>query len=118
MLGMVPKSVPQYLLTGAMIMAGGWIAGSILMGVYLWISLNLFREHVTEAFSSLRIQDYKGFLRMHLAANGELDLYFLGIEHVPRDWQKKPAGASGPEWVSNDRKTTSARLEDHVKIRP
>jgi hypothetical protein len=115
-LELVPKSIGQYLLAGVLIPAGAWICGSILMGIYLWISLNVFHEHTTEAFSALRIQDWKGFLRMHLCANGELEVYFVGIERVPRLWQKKTHGAPGPEWVSNDPKAKHAKLEDYVKI--
>ena len=38
------------------------------MGVYLLISLNVFGRHSEEAFSGLRIEDYKHFLRMHTIA--------------------------------------------------
>jgi Calcineurin-like phosphoesterase len=111
-----PKSIEQYLLAAVVIGVGAWIAGSILMGLYLWISLNVFREHTTEAFSSLRIQDWKGFLRMHLCANGDLEVFFFGIRRVPRAWRKKTQGMSGPEWISNDTRATPATLEDYVKI--
>jgi len=116
--GLVPKSVTQYLVAAPMIMIAAWFAGSILMGLYLWISLNVFREHTTEAFSALRISDWKGFLRMHLCPNGELEVYFVGIRTVPRQWRRKATAAAGPEWINNDARTEPARLEDYVKIRP
>ena len=47
--------------------AGGWLAGSFLTGLYLLVSLNVFGRHSEEAFSALRIQDYKNFLRLHIA---------------------------------------------------
>jgi len=116
--GLVPKSVTQYLVAAPMIMIAAWFAGSILMGLYLWISLNVFREHTTEAFSALRISDWKGFLRMHLCPNGEHEVYFVGIRTVPRQWRRKATAAAGPEWINNDARTEPARLEDYVKIRP
>jgi hypothetical protein len=116
-LGMVPKSITQYLLAGLLIVLLAWIGGSIIMGLYLWISLNRFHEHTTEAFSSLRIQDWKGFLRMRIRPGGELDVYFVGIERVPRRWRQNDK-SFGPRWLANDKKMTSAKLEDYVKIKP
>jgi hypothetical protein len=117
-LGLVPKSIGQYLLAGFLIFFAAWGAGSIVMGLYLWISLNRFREHTTEAFSALRIQDWKGFLRMRIRPSGELDVYFFGIKTVPRRWRGKAPGTPGPCWVPDDKKATAAKFEDYVKIEP
>jgi hypothetical protein len=68
------------------IFLGGYLIGSFLMGVYLYISLRIFRRHSNEAFSSLRIPDYKNFLRLHIARDGGLTIYPIGIEQVPRVW--------------------------------
>jgi hypothetical protein len=56
------------------------------MGLYLFISLNILGRHSNEAFSSLHIQDYKNFLRLHLASDGTLTIYPIGIDRVPRRW--------------------------------
>ncbi len=66
---------------------GGWFVGSEVMDLYLLISLNVFKRHSNEAFSSLRIQDYKNFLRLHLASDGTLTIYPIGIDKVPRRWE-------------------------------
>jgi len=76
-----------------MFMTGG-IAGSFLMGLYLLVSLNIFGRHSNEAFSSLRIEDYKNFLRFHIGKDGTLTIYPIGIERVPRRW--KATGATSP----------------------
>ena len=68
------------------IFLGGYLIGSFLMGVYLYISLRVFRRHSNEAFSSLRIPDYKNFLRLHIGRDGGLTIYPIGIERVPRVW--------------------------------
>jgi hypothetical protein len=112
--GLVPKSICQYVLSGLLIFCAAWIGGSIVMGLYLWISLNRCSEHVTEAFSALRIEDWKGFLRMRICPDGELDVYFIGIERVPRSWRELESGS--PRWISNDMRATPAKLEDYVKI--
>ena len=63
---------------------GGWVLGSVLWGLYLLVALNLFGAHQNEAFSALRIQDYKHFLRLHVTPAGDLEIYPIGIPKVPR----------------------------------
>jgi len=65
----------------------GWIVGSLLLGVYLLASLNLFGMHRNDAFSSLRIEDWKGFLRCKIDPDGRLRIRFIGFEKVPRKWE-------------------------------
>ena len=55
---------------GLGIFAGGWVVGSFIVGVYLLISLNVFGRHSEEAFSGLRVQDFKHFLRLHVGRDG------------------------------------------------
>jgi hypothetical protein len=47
--------------------------------------LNCFSKHWDEAFSSLRIQDYKCFLRLCIRPDGMLKIYPVGLASVPRD---------------------------------
>jgi hypothetical protein len=85
--GLTPKSIGQYMLTGTLIFALSWVIGSIVLGLYLLVSLNLFGMHSNEAFSSLRIQDWKGFLRFRVYSDGRLAMRFVGFEKVPRKWK-------------------------------
>jgi hypothetical protein len=64
----------------------------MIMGVYLLISLNLFRQHQNEAFSALRIKNYKNFLRIHIKADGSLEVYPVGVPHLG----KPPILIEGP----------------------
>lgn len=66
---------------------GGYIIGSIIMGIYLFVSLHLFGRHDNEAFSALKIEDYKNFLRMHIDKDGDLTIYPLKIDRVTRKWK-------------------------------
>lgn len=70
--------------------AGGFVLGPIIMGLYLGISLNVFKRHWNEAFSSLKIADWKNFLRLHIDAAGRLTIYPIGIRKVPRKWKDNP----------------------------
>jgi hypothetical protein len=62
------------------------VVGAFLLGIYLLISLNVFRRHSNEAFSSLAIQDWKNFLRLRITAEG-LTIFPVGIDRVPRKWK-------------------------------
>jgi hypothetical protein len=62
----------------------GAILGPTILGLYLLVSLNVFGYHSLGAFSSLRIEDYKHFLRFHVDANGRLEIFPLAIRKVPR----------------------------------
>ena len=75
-----------------LILTGGAIAGSFIMGLYLFVSLNCFGYHVNEAFSSLRIQDRKHFLQLKIDANGDLTIYPIGIRRVMRRWEEQEKG--------------------------
>jgi len=63
---------------------GGFLSATIL-GAYFLLCLTFFRKHQTEAFSALRIQDYKNFLRMRIGRRGQLTVYPIGLQRVPRD---------------------------------
>jgi hypothetical protein len=54
-----------------------------IMGCYLLIALNGFHIHWNEAFTSLRIENYKGFLRLKIDRDGNLTVYPIVIEQVP-----------------------------------
>lgn len=67
---------------------GGYVIGSVIMGVYLFISFHYLKRHDNEAFSALKIEDYKNFLRMRIT-NESLTIYPLKIEKVGRRWEYK-----------------------------
>jgi hypothetical protein len=47
---------------------------SLVFGCYLYISINWFNLHFDEAFSSLRIANYKSFCRCHIRPDGSLEV--------------------------------------------
>lgn len=86
---------------GAIIFAGGWIAGSTVMGIYLLISLNVFGRHGEDAFSALRIEDWKNFLRLKIDPEGALTIYPIGIRRVARFWKEAPPESTSV-YIPND----------------
>ena len=79
----------QFIFAFALVFWLGWIAGSIIMGIYLFISMYFFGRHNEEAFSALKIQDYKNFLRLHIARDGTLTIYPVKINKVARKWRNR-----------------------------
>jgi hypothetical protein len=69
---------------------GGGIVGPTLLGLYLLIALNVFGAHGNEAFSALRIEGFKHFLRLHVRPDGRLEIFPIGIEKVPHDDRHPP----------------------------
>ncbi|EER09846.1 hypothetical protein Pmar_PMAR018488 [Perkinsus marinus ATCC 50983] len=64
---------------------------SFILGCYLLVSLNVLGQHWTEAFSSLKIRDYKNFVRMHISPiTGDLQCFVIGVDHVPTHWEMDP----------------------------
>jgi len=63
---------------------GGAVVGPVVLGLYLMIGANVFGAYVDEAFSALRIQDYKQFLRFRIKPNGTLQIFPIAIDRVPR----------------------------------
>lgn len=68
----------------------GAVFGSWLMGVYLWSSLRIVRRHGNEAFSALRVKEYKSFLRLRISERS-LELFAIGIPKVP-EWATPERG--------------------------
>jgi hypothetical protein len=63
---------------------GGAVVGSIVMGIYLLLAANLFAAHTDQAFAALRIKHLKHFLRLHIRADGVLEIFPIGMPTIPR----------------------------------
>lgn len=114
-LGLEFGSVPQMLMSGAITFVGGGLAGSIVLGIYLFVSLRVFGRHANEAFSSLRIQDFKHWLRLRIDAEGTLTVHAIAIDRVPRRWREERDG-DGLRIVPDDDIATAPRLVDRVAV--
>jgi hypothetical protein len=105
----IESSFGRIATVGLLIFAGGWIAGSTIMGLYLLISLNVFHRHGEDAFSALRIEDWKNFLRFKIDPDGKLIIFPVGIRRVARNWKEAPADATSL-FVPNDPLATEPEL--------
>ena len=62
----------------------------LVFGSYLYISCCFFHVHYDEAFSALRIPHFKGFSRMKIHTNGDLELFSIAVDRVPERWVEDP----------------------------
>lgn len=110
----------QTLVGGITLFGGGWVVGSFIMGLYLLISLNVFGRHSNEAFSALRIDDFKHFIRLHIGGNGELRIFPMKIERVARAWRPvRGASATDAQLEPDDpRATAPESIERAILVPP
>lgn len=113
-LGLTYSSPLQLLLSGTLTFLGGALSGSLLIGIYLLISISLFGRHANEAFSSLRVQDYKQWLRLRIDASGMLTVWSMALNRVPRRWRDDAAGHP----VADDARATAPRIVDQFSVPP
>uniref|UniRef100_A0A0D9WUM2 Calcineurin-like phosphoesterase domain-containing protein n=1 Tax=Leersia perrieri TaxID=77586 RepID=A0A0D9WUM2_9ORYZ len=81
---------------------------SLIFGSYLYICINWFHIHFDEAFSSLRIANYKSFTRFHIKKDGDLEIFTLAVDKVPKEWKLDP------KWEGDERRPHD-QLSHHRK---
>lgn len=94
----------QLLIGTLLIFIGGGVVGPFIMGIYLFISLNIFGRHHNEAFSAIKIEDYKNFVRFKIERDGDLVIYPIGVKKVMKHWPDdlKPGVRATPTKLTND----------------
>jgi hypothetical protein len=114
---LLPGALGRVLVTGAITFVASGLLGAWLVGLYLFVSLQVFGRHDQHGFSSLRVQDFKGWLRMHIDTAGNLTLYAIGIDRVPRKWN----ASSRPDSAlvePADNSATPPHLIESIAISP
>ncbi|KAF5190616.1 Calcineurin-like metallo-phosphoesterase superfamily protein [Thalictrum thalictroides] len=84
---------------------------SLVFGSYLYICINWLNMHFDEAFSSLRIANYKAFTRFHITRDGDLEVFTLAVDKVPKEWKLDP------EW-DEERETKQPHQLSHLRKHP
>lgn len=115
-LGLAFGSMPQMLTAAAITLPLGGVVGALILGSYLFMSLQLFGRHAAEAFSSLRIEDFKNWVRLRIDASGRLSLFAIGIDRVPRRWTARTVDGAGATLVPEDARATAPRLIDRLDL--
>lgn len=96
---------------------GGWVVGSFVLGLYLWAS-SLCSRNLAWAYAALRIQDWKSFLRLHVARDGALTIYPIGLRRVARHWRRRATGPDSSALEPEDDVDPPELIEVPIVIRP
>jgi hypothetical protein len=67
---------------------GGAVVGGTIFGLYLLVTCRCFRMNHNDAFSAMRLDGYRNFLRLRIQGD-TVTIYPVGLDRVPRreDWR-------------------------------
>ncbi len=85
------QEMPTIILTTIAAAVCSGIAGSLILGFYLWLSVYILKVHLDEGFSALGYQHCKNFLRIHLAKD-QLTIYAVGVDRATTNWKQSGTG--------------------------
>jgi hypothetical protein len=75
------------------------LVGSQLVAAYLLVG-SVFRINLNELFAAQGIEDHKSFLRLHIARDGSLTIYPIGLDAACRSWRPDPeADRPDAPWI-------------------
>ena len=82
-----------------MIVFGGLVAGA-LFGLYLYASSRWWNQNHNDAYSAMRLDSYRNFLRMRIH-DDEITIYPVGLDRVPkrREWRVNTTRSGSPSPV-------------------
>ncbi len=109
-LGLGATAGAHVLLLFVEMMLIGGLLGGMLIGLYLIVMNRLCGAHTNEVFSCQHNPHYKNMLRLHVADDGVLTMYPLGVPTVETDWQIQPAGNPDDPWFVGE-KSIAERVE-------
>jgi hypothetical protein len=78
-------------------LVGGFLAAQLVAAYLLLASAG--RANVNELFAAQSLEGHKGFVRLHIGADGNLRVYPIGIRRVARRWHADPDGGPGDPWL-------------------
>lgn len=75
---------------------GGFVGGQIF-GFKLWLTCRFFDMNHNDAFSAMRLFDYRHFLRIRVLGD-QITVFAIGLRRVPRrnEWRDNPACSTDP----------------------
>ncbi|WP_436533152.1 metallophosphoesterase family protein [Actinoplanes sp. HUAS TT8] len=92
-------------------------AATELVAVYLLFGAR-FGVNLNELFSAQGIIDSKSFLRMHVAADGTLTIYPLGVRRVVRRWRTAPDGEAHSSWLVPEDRLHAHLISEPIVLAP
>lgn len=96
-LGLAPTGTVSTAVFLAEMVAGVFLLGGGIWGLYLWVTCRFFDMHTNDGFSAMQIAGYKNFVRLRIKGD-ELTVYPIGVGTVPdaEGWRDNPKAAQNP----------------------
>jgi hypothetical protein len=91
------------------------VVATEIFALYLFLA-SRFGINMNELFAGQGIERYKGFLRLHIATDGVLTIYPVGVEGVSHRWRANPGGAPGASWIEPVRPLQPHLIEPPIRI--
>jgi hypothetical protein len=116
------SSFPFALLASAVALVLGGLVGATVVGIYLAAAIAIpgIEAHSNEAFAAARITAYKNFLRLHIAPDGRLTVYAIGIPRAVKrhHWRAVPdSDDAEASWIEPTRNPPEPHLIDTITLR-
>jgi hypothetical protein len=64
---------------------------SVIVALFLMVSITVFDTAYDPAYSAFQIEDYKHFLRFRLSPRGTMHVFVIGLRKVHKVWERDPA---------------------------
>ena len=93
------------------------VAAAEVVALYLLIA-SRFGVNLNELFAGQGIQGYKGFLRLHIARDGSLTIYPIGIDSANKRWRATPTAAPTAPWIEPVKPLRPHLIEPPIQLSP
>jgi hypothetical protein len=89
---------------------------SWVVGAYLVVA-SRFQINVNELYAGLGIEDFKSFLRLHIAGDGSLTIYAVAVDTVATKWRADPDAPEAAPWIVPTVPLSARLAEPPVTVR-
>jgi hypothetical protein len=91
------------------------VLDSWIVGIYLIVA-SRFQVNVNELYAGLGIEDYKSFLRLHIAGDGSLTIYAIAVDQVATQWRADPDAPDEAPWILPTEPLSARLVEPPINV--
>jgi hypothetical protein len=90
------------------------VLDAFIVGAYLIVG-SRFQVNVNELYAGLGIEDFKSFLRLHIAPDGSLTIYPIAVDVVATQWRADPDGPAEAPWIVPSQPLSARLVEPPIQ---
>lgn len=91
------------------------IVSAEVVALYLLVA-SRFDVNQNELFAAQGIEDYKGFLRLHVTPDGSLTIYPIGLDDAGTRWRANPSAPPHAPWIEPKRRLRPRLIEPPITV--